>query len=883
MTVADFLTSYRVHVDERATNGIPPKPLDAAQTSAVVEGLKTPPQGEEAYLLDLLVNRVAPGVSESAKVKSAFLGEVASEAVSVTSISPVDAIGYLGRMKGGANMVPLIAALSNPNEEIAAAAANALKGITLAYDPDFLPIAELHKNGNHFATEVLQSWAHAEWFDRTADVPDEIVRVVFRVEGETNTNDFSPATAATTRDDIPEHARSFLGPKIERMGIGDPLAVLKELREKTGLLPILVNAGPTGTESSRKSAWNSLAYLTGTDVSDIPNKRSGAPLIGEIIAPIFFETAQDSGGLPITMNTANLKMGDVIRIRPKDGVVLDADGNELGRFDLDPATLVFYRVGGALSFYVGRSLTEKSAALLGETVPSHLYPETGEVAPKGQPMTLAQKIIAQAAGLDAVQPGQVCFPRVGLVASQDTTGPMTVSELNDLACSRFPDDVFYFQSTCHTSDAKFDSAKVRATQERLTDAAEQRGGVGLRYGDGVVHSYSNHFNLPQEISVSGDSHGRASPGLGFPAGSGRVAFAAATGSFALNIPQSILVRFKGDISAAKDRGITARDLVHAVPYFARQEGLMTFGENVDGTPNKQKLTHNAFNGSIVEFEGLEGLSLFEVFQHTNATAERMAAAGVANLGLDQTIEHMQGSLAHVNQMIEQGYEAREALERRRDAIAQWLENPHLLRADPGAQYQHTLEIDVDQMMEPLVAVPNTPHWIDPISVHAGSPVDKAFIGSCMTIGADFAMAQRIILVAQQHPNGEGPTHAIEGVVAPSMRAQADEHPEVFAALRASGAEVANSGCNLCMGNQRRISTDLIENPDGTTRKPVLMGPLTRNSAGRTGDNVDQFAASAELTALVFVDGEIPTPQRYSQVMGMVMKPEGTGHGFGHTS
>ncbi len=864
--IVKFLTDYRAHAAVRAADGIPPKPLDALQTAAVVEGLKNPPEGEDAFLLDLLTCRVPPGVSPSAKIKSAFLAEIVSGAVKIASISQGDAIRYLGGMKGGANMGPLIAALGNRNETLASAAAEALKGITLAYGPDFSAVAALRNSGNRFAIAVLQSWAKAEWFDKCPEIPDELIRVVFRVEGETNTNDFSPATAAVTRDDIPEHARNFLAPKAGRMGIGDPVAVLKQLQEKTGHLPILVNAGPTGTESSRKSAWNSLAYLTGADVSGVPNKKSGAVFIGDIVAPIFFETAQDSGGLPIAMDTSKFKMGDVIRIRLKDGVVLDASGNELGRFSLSPAALIFYRAGGALSFYVGRGLTEKAAALLGQKPPLHLYPESGEEAAKGQPMTLAQKIIANAAGLDAVRPGQVCFPKVGLVASQDTTGAMTVSELEELACSRFPDDVLYFQSTCHTSDGKFDTPKVRAAQKRLTDAAEERGGVGLRYGDGVIHSYSNYFNLPQEISVSGDSHGRASPGLGFPAGSGRVAFAAATGTFALNVPPSILVRFIGDIAAAKKRGITARDLVHAVPYVARQQGLMTFAKNADGTPNKQKLTFNAFNGCIVEFEGLEQLSLMEVFQHTNATAERMAAAGVANLGIEQTICHMKSSLQHVEGMIAQDYKSREALIRRRDAIVEWLKTPNLLRADPGATYKHVLEIDVDKIKEPLLAVPNTPHWIDPLSAHSGTPIDYTAIVSCMTIARDFIVAMQIMKTARENPSGRNLPNKVTAVVAPSMREQADQNPDVFTAIESEGVEVANAGCNLCMGNQRRIPSTPIENPDGTTRPPFMMGPITRNSAGRTGDTVQQYAASAELTALVTIDGEIPTLERYREVI-----------------
>jgi aconitate hydratase 2/2-methylisocitrate dehydratase len=815
-----MLEDYRKHVQDRAGSGLPPLPLTAAQVAALVELLKSPPAGEEEFLLDLLTHRVPPGVDAAAKVKARFLAQIAKGEVQVAGLDRWQATFLLGTMLGGYNIRFLIDLLED--DAAAGPAAAALGKTVLVYEAYKEVMAKAATN--QWAARVVESWAGAEWFTARPPLADKITVTIFKVEGETNTDDFSPASAAWSRPDIPLHAQTMLAGKMP-----EALARLEELKGQGQ--PLAFVGDVVGTGSSRKSAINSLLWHIGVDIPYVPNKRQGGVILGGKIAPIFFNTAEDSGALPIECDVARLRTGDVVHILPYEGRIIADDGTELVTFVLRPATLADeVKAGGRIPLIIGRALTARVREGLGLPA-STLFRPPAPVVETGKGYTLAQKIVGRACGLSGVRPGAYCEPRMTTVGSQDTTGPMTRDELKELACLEFGADLV-LQSFCHTA-AYPKPIDVKMHRE-LPRFIEERGGVALRPRDGVFHSWLNRFVLPDTVGTGGDSHTRFPIGLSFPAGSGLVAFGASMGFMPLDMPESVLVRFTGELQP----GITLRDLVNAIPYVAIQQGLLTVGK--EGKKN-------VFSGRIIEIEGLPDLKVEQAFELTDATAERSAAAGTVRLNKEPVIEYLRSNVALLQWMIADGYGDRQTIKKRIVAMEAWLAEPQLLVADPDAEYAAIVEIDLNRITEPILACPNDPDDVKTLSAVAGAKVDEVFIGSCMTNIGHYRAAARLL-------DGFGfvPTRLW---IAPPTRMDEQQlvSEGLYAVYGRAGARTEVPGCSLCMGNQARVA-------DGAT----VVSTSTRNFPNRMGDDTKVFLASAELAAITAKLGRLPTLAEYRQ-------------------
>ncbi|MEE1675489.1 bifunctional aconitate hydratase 2/2-methylisocitrate dehydratase [Agarivorans aestuarii] len=826
-----MLESYRKHVEERAVEGIVPKPLDAEQAAGLVELLKAPPAGEEAFLLDLLANRIPPGVDEAAYVKAGFLAAVAAGDVSSPIVSAAYATELLGTMQGGYNIEPLISLLDNA--ELAPIAAKALSHTLLMFD-SFHDVEEKAKAGNNFAQQVMQSWADAEWFLSRPELAEKSTLTVFKVTGETNTDDLSPAPDAWSRPDIPLHALAMLknareGIEPDQAGSIGPMKQIEALKEKGH--PLVYVGDVVGTGSSRKSATNSVLWLMGDDIPYVPNKRGGGFCLGGKIAPIFFNTMEDAGALPIELDVEKLGMGDVIDIYPFAGEVKKSGTDEvISTFELKTDVLLDeVRAGGRIPLIIGRGLTDRARTSLG-LEPSEVFKRPQDVAASSKGFTLAQKMVGKACGVDGIRPGQYCEPKMTTVGSQDTTGPMTRDELKDLACLGFSADLT-MQSFCHT--AAYPKPVDVNTHHTLPDFIMNRGGVSLRPGDGVIHSWLNRMLLPDTVGTGGDSHTRFPIGISFPAGSGLVAFAAATGVMPLDMPESILVRFKGEMKP----GITLRDLVHAIPYAAIQRGLLTV---------EKKGKKNIFSGRILEIEGLEELKVEQAFELSDASAERSAAGCTIKLGKDPIIEYLNSNIVMLKWMIAEGYGDRRTIERRITAMQEWIANPELMEADKDAEYKEIIEIDLADINEPVLCAPNDPDDARLLSEVAGQNIDEVFLGSCMTNIGHFRAAGKLL---DKH-TGSLPTRMW---VAPPTRMDQKQLTEegYYGIYGRVGARTEIPGCSLCMGNQARVA-------DNST----VVSTSTRNFPNRLGTGANVYLASAELAAVSAILGKLPTPEEY---------------------
>ena len=837
-----MLNAYRAHIAERAALGIPPLPLDAKQTAELIELIKTPVAGDEAFLLDMLTHRVPPGVDDAAKVKASFLAAVAHGDFAVALVSKSKATELLGTMVGGYNVKPLIDLLDDA--EVAAVAAAALKKTLLMFD--FFHDVELKaKAGNAHAKEVIQSWADAEWFTSRPEVPHTITVTVFKVPGETNTDDLSPAPDAWSRPDIPLHYLAMLKNtregaafKPEEDGKRGPMQFIDDLKKKGHLVAYVGDV--VGTGSSRKSATNSVIWATGQDIPFVPNKRFGGVTLGGKIAPIFFNTQEDSGALPIEVDVTKLEMGDVIDVLPYEGKLL-RNGELVEKFALKSDVLLDeVRAGGRINLIIGRSLTAKARELLGLPASTVFRLPTAPITTKAG-FTLAQKMVGRAVGLpegQGVRPGTYCEPRMTTVGSQDTTGPMTRDELKDLACLGFSADLV-MQSFCHT--AAYPKPVDVKTHRELPAFISNRGGVALRPGDGVIHSWLNRLLLPDTVGTGGDSHTRFPIGISFPAGSGLVAFGAATGVMPLDMPESVLVRFKGQMQP----GITLRDLVHAIPLYAIKAGLLTVAK-------AGKI--NAFSGRILEIEGLPDLKVEQAFELSDASAERSAAGCTVKLNPAPIKEYLTSNVVLMKNMIADGYADKRTLERRIQKVEAWLANPSLLEADRDAEYAEVIEIDLNDLKEPVLCCPNDPDDARLLSAVAGAKIDEVFIGSCMTNIGHFRAASKLLEGKRDIP--------VKLWIAPPTKMDAAEltregHYGVFGA---AGARTEMPGCSLCMGNQAQVR-------EGAT----VVSTSTRNFPNRLGKNTNVYLASAELAAIASKLGRIPTVAEYQADMGVINK------------
>ena len=834
------LEEYRKHVAERAAQGIVPKPLDASQMAALVESLKNPSEGEEETLLDLLINRVPPGVDEAAYVKAGFLAAVAKGETTSPLVTPEKAIELLGTMQGGYNIHPLIEALDN--EKLAPIAAKALSHTLLMFD-NFYDVEEKAKAGNSHAKKILQSWADAEWYLARPKPAEKITVTVFKVTGETNTDDLSPAPDAWSRPDIPLHALAML--KIEREGIVPdqpgtigPIKQIEALNQKG--FPLAYVGDVVGTGSSRKSATNSVLWYMGDDIPHVPNKRGGGVVLGSKIAPIFFNTMEDAGALPIEVDVSNLNMGDVIDIYPYKGEVRNHETNEvIATFELKTDVLLDeVRAGGRIPLIIGRGLTTKARESL-KLPTSEVFKVAKAVASSSKGFSLAQKMVGRACGVAGIRPNEYCEPKMTSVGSQDTTGPMTRDELKDLACLGFSADLV-MQSFCHT--AAYPKPVDVTTHHTLPDFIMNRGGVSLRPGDGIIHSWLNRMLLPDTVGTGGDSHTRFPIGISFPAGSGLVAFAAATGVMPLDMPESVLVRFKGKMQP----GITLRDLVHAIPYYAIKEGHLTV---------EKKGKKNLFSGRILEIEGLPELKVEQAFELADASAERSAAGCTIKLDQAPIKEYLNSNIVLLKWMISEGYGDRRTIERRITGMEEWLANPTLLEADADAEYAAVIEIDLNEIKEPILCAPNDPDDARLLSSVANSKIDEVFIGSCMTNIGHFRAAGKLL---DSH-KGALPTRLW---VAPPTKMDAAQLTEegYYSVFGKSGARVEIPGCSLCMGNQARVA-------DGST----VVSTSTRNFPNRLGNGANVYLASAELAAIASLLGRLPTPEEYLGYMAEVDK------------
>ncbi len=815
-----MLEAYRKHVEERAAENLPPLPLDAQQVADLVELVKNPAGEDTDYLMDLLVNRVPPGVDQAAYVKAAFLTDVAKGKTGCDLISREYATELLGTMLGGYNIQPLIDLLDDG--VTAPVAVKALSHTLLIYDA-FHDVAEKAKS-NDFAKQILQSWADAEWFTSKPELADEITVTVFKVPGETNTDDLSPATEAWSRPDIPLHAKSMLISKMDK-----PLETIEELKQKGH--PIAYVGDVVGTGSSRKSAINSVLWHMGNDIPFVPNKREGGVVLGGKIAPIFFNTAEDSGALPIECDVSAMNMGDVIRIRPKEGVVLNEAGDELCTFDLRPTTMPDeVRANGRIPLIIGRGLTDRARETL-NLDSSDVFLRPVEPQDTGKGYTLAQKMVGKACGVEGVRPGTYCEPKMTTVGSQDTTGAMTRDELKELACLGFSADLV-MQSFCHT--AAYPKPVDIKLQHDLPDFMNTRGGVALRPGDGVIHSWLNRMILPDTVGTGGDSHTRFPIGISFPAGSGLVAFGAALGVMPLDMPESVLVRFKGEMQP----GITLRDLVNAIPYVAIQKGLLTV---------EKQGKKNVFNGRVLEIEGLPDLKVEQAFELSDASAERSANGCSVRLGKESIIEFLQSNITLLKWMIANGYEDARTLQRRIDAMEEWLKDPQLLEPDTDAEYAEIIEIDLNEIKEPILACPNDPDDVKLLSEVANTHIDEVFIGSCMTNIGHYRAAGKVLEGVSNIPTRMW--------IAPPTKM--DEHQLTeegyYSIFGKAGARTEMPGCSLCMGNQARVA-------DNST----VVSTSTRNFPNRLGNGADVYLASAELSAVAAILGHIPTVAEYME-------------------
>ncbi len=826
-----FLSNYRAQVEERAKQGIVPLPLNAEQTAELVELLKNPVAGEEAFLLELFETRIPAGVDEAAYVKASFLSALAKGDVSSPLISAAHAVKLLGTMQGGYNIEPLLNALDNP--ELAPLAADALSYTLLMFD-NFHDVAEKAKSGNPFAQQILQSWANADWFLSRPKLAEKLTLTVFKVTGETNTDDLSPAQDAWSRPDIPLHALAMLknerdGIEPDQVGVIGPMKQIAALKEKG--FPLVYVGDVVGTGSSRKSATNSVLWLMGDDIPYIPNKRGGGVVLGGKIAPIFFNTMEDAGSLPIEVDVSKLNMGDVIDLYPYAGKICKHNSDEvLAEFSLKTEVLLDeVRAGGRIPLIIGRGLTHKARVELG--LPESdvfVKPQTTSGGSKGY--TLAQKMVGKACGVEGIRPGQYCEPRMTSVGSQDTTGPMTRDELKDLACLGFSADLV-MQSFCHT--AAYPKPVDVVTHHTLPDFIMNRGGVSLRPGDGVIHSWLNRMLLPDTVGTGGDSHTRFPIGISFPAGSGLVAFAAATGVMPLDMPESVLVRFKGELQP----GITLRDLVHAIPYYAIQQGLLT----VEKAGKK-----NIFSGRILEIEGLEHLKVEQAFELSDASAERSAAACTIKLDKEPIIEYLNSNIVLLKWMIAEGYGDARTLERRVKAMEAWIAAPQLMEADADAEYAAIIDIDLNEIKEPILCAPNDPDDARKLSDVQGDKDDEVFIGSCMTNIGHFRDAGKLLNQSQAMI----PTRLWVALTT-RMDAALLTEEGYYSIYGKSGARIEIPGCSLCMGNQARVA-------DGAT----VISTSTRNFPNRMGKGAFVYLASAELSAVCALLGRIPTPEEY---------------------
>ncbi|WP_445354588.1 bifunctional aconitate hydratase 2/2-methylisocitrate dehydratase [Microbulbifer sp. EKSA008] len=827
-----MLEAYRKHVAERAEQGIPPKPLDAEQVAGLVELLKNPPKGEEQELVDLLTQRVPPGVDEAAYVKAGFLSAIIKGEAESPLIDRKHAVELLGQMLGGYNISTLVELLDD--KDLAELAAEQLKGTLLMFDA-FHDVEEKAKAGNEFAKAVMQSWADAEWFTKRNKVPESIKVAVFKVTGETNTDDLSPAPDAWSRPDIPLHALAMYkmkrdGLEPEEAGVTGPLKQIEEVKAKG--LPVAFVGDVVGTGSSRKSATNSVLWYFGEEMPGVPNKKGGGICIGGKVAPIFYNTMEDAGALVFEAPVDELGMGDVIEIRPYDGKILAEDGKVLSEFQLKSDVLLDeVQAGGRINLIIGRGLTGKAREALG-LAPSELFRKPEQPADTGKGYTLAQKMVGKACGVEGIRPGTYCEPKMTTVGSQDTTGPMTRDELKDLACLGFSADLV-MQSFCHT--AAYPKPVDISTQHTLPDFIMNRGGVSLRPADGIIHSWLNRMLLPDTVGTGGDSHTRFPMGISFPAGSGLVAFAAATGVMPLDMPESVLVRFKGKMQP----GITLRDLVHAIPLYAIKQGLLTV---------EKKGKKNIFSGRILEIEGLEDLTVEQAFELSDASAERSAAGCTIKLSEDTMSEYLRSNVTLLRWMIAEGYGSKRTLERRARAMEEWLANPKLMEADADAEYLEVIEIDLAEIKEPIVCAPNDPDDARLLSDVAGDKVDEVFIGSCMTNIGHFRAAGKLL---QEHKGGISTRMWI------SPPTKMDEHQLMeegyYNIYGSAGARTEMPGCSLCMGNQARVA------PNAT-----VLSTSTRNFPNRLGDGANVYLTSAELASVGAILGKLPTPAEYQE-------------------
>ncbi|OCH07457.1 bifunctional aconitate hydratase 2/2-methylisocitrate dehydratase [Aliivibrio fischeri] len=823
-----MLEAYRKHVEERASEGVVPRPLDAEQVAALVELVKNPPQGEEEFILDLLENRIPPGVDEAAYVKAGFLTAITKGEVASPLVSKAKATELLGTMQGGYNIESLVSLLDD--SELAPIAVKALSHTLLMFDA-FYDVEEKAKAGNASAQQVLQSWADAEWFTAKNKVAEKITVKVFKVTGETNTDDLSPAPDAWSRPDIPVHAKAML--KMERDGITPdeqgsvgPIAQIEEM-QKEGI-PLAYVGDVVGTGSSRKSATNSVLWFMGEDIPFVPNKRTGGVCLGGKIAPIFYNTMEDSGALPIELDVQNMNMGDIIDIFPYEGVVRK-NNEEISSFKLSAVLLDEVRAGGRIPLIIGRGLTSRARISLGlEETDLFAKPIDPSASDKGY--TLAQKMVGKACGVEGVRAGQYCEPKMTTVGSQDTTGPMTRDELKDLACLGFSADLV-MQSFCHTS--AYPKPVDVNTHHTLPDFIMNRAGVSLRPGDGVIHSWLNRMLLPDTVGTGGDSHTRFPLGISFPAGSGLVAFAAATGVMPLDMPESILVRFKGEMQP----GITLRDLVHAIPLYGIKQGLLT-------VEKAGKI--NEFSGRILEIEGVEHLSVEQAFELSDASAERSAAGCTVKLSQESIEEYLNSNIVMLKWMIAEGYGDVRTIERRITAMEEWLANPELLSADSDAEYAHVIEIDLADIDQPILCAPNDPDDARLLSDVQGTEIQEVFIGSCMTNIGHFRAAGKML----EEFNGSLSTRLW---VAPPTKMDKDQLTEegYYGIFGRAGVRIETPGCSLCMGNQARVAD-----------KSTVMSTSTRNFPNRLGTGANVYLASAELSAVGAILGRIPTKEEY---------------------
>lgn len=826
-----MLTEYRKHVEERKAEGIPPQPLSPEQVADLVELLKNPPAGDEDFLVDLIANRCPPGVDQAAYVKAAYLSDVAKGNADCPLIDKKRATELLGTMLGGYNIVTLVELLDDA--DLGSIAADGLSNTLLMFDA-FHDVKEKADSGNANAKRVMQSWADAEWFTKKNQVAQKVTVTVFKVPGETNTDDLSPAPDAWSRPDIPLHGNAML--KIPRPGIdGNPLEIISELKKKGH--PVAYVGDVVGTGSSRKSATNSVLWHMGDDIPYVPNKREGGYCLGGKIAPIFFNTMEDAGALPIEVDVSKMEMGDVIDIYPYDGkVCIHGTDDVLAEFELKTNVLLDeVRANGRIPLIIGRGLTDRAREAMG-LEPSDVFARPEAASDSTTGYTLAQKMVGKACGVEGVHPGTYCEPKMTTVGSQDTTGPMTRDELKDLACLGFSADLV-MQSFCHT--AAYPKPIDVSTHHTLPDFISSRGGVSLRPGDGIIHSWLNRMLIPDTVGTGGDSHTRFPLGISFPAGSGLVAFAGATGVMPLDMPESVLVRFKGEMQA----GVTLRDLVNAIPYQAIQDGLLTVAK--EGKKN-------IFSGRIVEIEGLPDLKVEQAFELSDATAERSAAGCSVKLNEEPIAEYLRSNITLLKWMIAEGYKDPRTIERRIQAMEKWLESPNLLSADADAEYAAIIEIDLKDIKEPIVACPNDPDDVKLLSNVAGNKIEEVFIGSCMTNIGHYRAAGKVL--EGQH---DMPTRLW---VCPPTKM--DEHQLTiegyYSIFGAAGARTEMPGCSLCMGNQARVRDNA-----------VVMSTSTRNFPNRLGNNADVYLGSAELAAVCSILGRIPSFEEYMEHMGKI--------------